>query len=243
MHSVLLTSFLPDFAVLAAQDTASALVVEACATPTARPCPTCGRPSTRVHSRYTRQARDLPVIDRPVRLLLRMRRFFCDAGTCPRRTFAERLPDFVPVRARRTLRLTDALGAIGFACGGAAGARLATHLRMPTSGDTLLRILRATPAREVLPPTVIGIDACAMRKGRVYGTIVVDLERRQPVDLLPDRTAATVTAWLEVRPAVAVVARDRSPEYTRGVSAGAPQATQVADRYHLLTSLREALVR
>ena len=243
VHPVILPFFLPDFAVLAVQDDGGALVVEARALPIARPCPSCGRPATRVHSRYTRQVGDLPVIDRPVRLLLRVRRFFCDADTCPRRTFVERLPDFAPVRARRTLRLTDALRAIGFACGGAAGARLATHLRMPTSGDTLLRLLRVTPARDIPPPTVIGIDDFAMRKGRVYGTIVVDLERRRPVDLLPDRTAATVTAWLEVRPAVAVVARDRSPEYTRGVSAGAPQATQVADRYHLLTSLREALVR
>jgi transposase len=243
MLAVILAFFLLDFAIPQVQDSAGVLVVEAAATPPERACPICGRHATRVHSRYTRHPCDLPVSDRPVRLLLHVRRFFCDDHQCPRRTFVERLPDLAPVGARRTARLTHALRAIGFASGGEAGARLASHLRMPTSGDTLLRILRATPVPPVPPPTVIGIDDFALRKGRRYGTIVVDMERHRPVDLLPDRTAETVAAWLRARPALTVVARDRSPEYARGVSAGAPQATQVADRFHLLGSLREAITR
>lgn len=114
---------------------------------------------------------------------------------------------------------------------------------MPTSGDTLLRLLRATPPLDGPPPTVIGIDDFALRKGRVYGTIVVDLERRKPVDLFPGRTVETVAARLGENAALTVVARDRSQEYGRGVTAGAPQATQVADRFHLVSSLREAVER
>jgi hypothetical protein len=174
---------------------------------------------------------------------MHVRRFFCDDDDCPRRTFAERLLDLVSVHARRTVRLTTSLRAIGFAAGGEAGARLAVRLRMPTSGDTLLRILRTTPPPDAPPPTVIGIDDFALHKGRVYGTIVMDLERRKPLDLLPDRAEQTVAARLHAEPQTSVVARDRSQEYARGVTAGAPQATQVADRFHLLSSLRETVER
>ncbi len=219
------------------------LLIEAHTTLPCQRCPACDQPSARVHSRYLRLVRDLPVSDRPTRLLLRVRRFFCDAPACPKRTFAERLPDLAPLRARRTPRLTHSLRDIGFANGGEAGARLAVRLRMRTSGDTLLRILRATPPPDAPPPTVIGIDDFALRKGRAYGTIVVDLERCRPIDLLPDRTAETVAARLRASPDLAVIARDRAKDYARGATAGAPQATQVADRFHILCNLREAVER
>jgi len=219
------------------------LLIEAHTTLPCQRCPACDQPSARVHSRYLRLVRDLPVSDRPTRLLLRVRRFFCDAPACPKRTFAERLPDLAPLRARRTPRLTRSLRDIGFANGGEAGARLAVRLRMRTSGDTLLRILRATPPPDAPPPTVIGIDDFALRKGRAYGTIVVDLERCRPIDLLPDRTAETVAARLRASPDLAVIARDRAKDYARGATAGAPQATQVADRFHILCNLREAVER
>jgi transposase len=208
--------------------TDATFLVQAHTTDPCQCCPTCGRQSARVHSRYLRLVRDLPVADWSVHVRLRVRRFFCDTPGCPQRTFAERLPDLAPVRARRTSRLTQALCAIGGVAGGEAGARLATRLHLATSGDTLLRILRATPPPAVPSPTALGIDDFALRKGRVYGTILVGLERRRPIDLLPDLT---------------VVARDRSPEYARAVSVGAPQATQVADRFHLLSSLGEAVER
>src|SRR5205807_2137074 len=121
----------------------------------------------------------------------------------------ERLPALAPYRARRTQRLTQALRDIGFAAGGEAGARLAARLRMRTSADTLLRILRATAPADAPPATVIGIDDFALRKGRVYGTIIVDLERHRPIDLLPDRAVDAVAARLRASPELAVVARDR----------------------------------
>jgi len=174
---------------------------------------------------------------------LRVRRFFCDVPSCPTRTFAERLPALAPFRARRTPRLTASLRAIGFAAGGAAGARLAARLRMRTSRDTLLRLLRAAPSPDVPPPHAVGLDDFALRKGRSYGTIIVDLGRRRPVDLLPDRTADTVAAWLRAQEGIDIIARDRYREYATGATAGAPDAVQVVDRFHLLVNAREVIER
>ncbi len=125
--------------------------------------------------------------------------------------------------------------------GGQAGARLAGKLAMPTSGSTLLRLIRRRPETGPDEPRILGIDDWAMRRGQRYGTILVDLEQRRVVDLLPDRTAATLTSWLKEHPGVAVTARDRSPEYALGIRDGAPEAMQVADRWHLLKNLGEVV--
>lgn len=206
-------------------------------------CPDCGQPSSRIHSRYARRLRDLPIGERALRLVLQLRRFFCVTPSCPRQTFAERLPDFAPPHAQRTLRFTRALRTLGFALGGEAGARVATQLQLPTSGATLLRVVRASPTVPFPAPKVVGVDDFAFRKGRTYGTLLVDLERRQRIAVLPDRSAASTAAWLRAHPDVQVVARDRASEYVRGVADGAPQAVQVVDRFHLLGNLREAVER
>ena len=172
-----------------------------------------------------------------------MRRFYCRNPRCARRTFAERLPELVLPHARRTCRLAAAQSRVGVALGGEAGARLLRHLAMPTSADTVLRLVRLMPLPEVGAPRIVAVDDWAIRKGRTYGTVVVDLERRRVVDLLSDRTSATTAEWLQQRPGVTVVARDRSTEYARAISIGAPRAVQVADRWHLLANMRQALER
>lgn len=210
--------------------------------PTAN-CPACDVAATRVHSRSRRTLADLPASGRRVRIWLQRRRFFCANAPCPRRTFTEQVPSLALPRKQRTLRLQEALRSLGFALGGEAGARLAVRLGMPCSPDTLLRLVRETALRPVQGPRVLGVDDWAVLKGQTYGTILLDLERRVPIDLLPDREATTFAAWLQAHPGVEWISRDRGETYIQGGRLGAPHARHVADRWHLLRNLREALQR
>jgi transposase len=204
-------------------------------------CPRCAVPSSSVHSRYQRHLTDVPWGSHPVRIRLTVRKFVCRNPACRRRIFTERVPELVAAYARKTPRLVAALQAIGLALGGQAGSRLARRLGLPASRDTLLRLVRRLPLPVIPPLRVIGVDDWAHRKRRRYGTIVVDLERGRPVALLHDREADTLTTWLREQTGVTIIARDRLKAYIDAARAGAPQATQVADRFHLLQNLAEAL--
>jgi transposase len=204
-------------------------------------CPRCHRKSKTIHSRYVRCVADLPWQGISVRLKLHTRRFRCKDSLCPRHIFCERLPSVVSHYARKTVRLSAVLELIGFAIGGEAGARLARELGLAVSPDSLLRRLRQPSQEETTAPRIIGVDDCAFRRGRRYGTLLVDLERRCPIDLLPDRDADTLSAWLKTHPGIEIVTRDRSKTYASGITEGAPTAVQVADRWHLFKNLREAL--
>jgi transposase len=206
-------------------------------------CPQCGTTAMRVHIRYPRTLADQPIHGRRAVLRVTARRFFCDQPHCPRTLFCERFPQLTTAHARTTGPLTASHQAIGFALGGEAGARLADQLAVPTSPDTLLRRVKNAPEESLEPVRYLGIDDWATRKGQHYGTILIDLERRRVIDILPGRDGVELKKWLHEHPGVEVVTRDRWAAFAQAVREGAPAAKQVADRWHLLKNLREAVER
>lgn len=205
-------------------------------------CPSCSKNSKRVHSRYFRLLSDLPWAGIEMKIHLQVRRFFCEEGSCNQKFFTERL-DGLKSHCRRTNRFTNHLLAIGMKTGGNAGAKLANSLGIPTSATTILRILHGAQNFEFETPRILGVDDWAFLKGRKYGTILVDLEKQRPIELLPDRQAETLEKWLNQHPGVEIISRDRASAYSEGASKGAPNALQVADRWHLLKNITDAVKR
>ena len=220
--------------------TADLLILYASTTNLAAECPLCRQPSRRIHGCYTRTLADLPWCGTPVRLRVRVRKFFCDVPYCERRIFAERLDEVTRVHARTTERQREALEWIAFALGGEAGARLARQLGLLVSPDTLLNRIRKAFGSEAEDVRVLGVDDFSLGASHP-GTILVDLERHRIVDLLGEHSVESLAKWLSQHPKVEVASRDRSHICREGLSAGAPQATQVADRWHLLRNLAEML--
>ncbi len=198
-------------------------------------CPTCHGAQVTVHSYYERTLRDLPCWGRPVLLTVRLRRFRCRSRSCPRRLFVERIPSTAQPHRRTTIRLSEALRRFGYVLGGRASARLAGRIGMQVGTDAILRRVKEPHPQSGAPPTrVLGVDEWAWRKRGRYGTILMDLEQRRVVDLLPVRSAESFAGWLRAHPGIELIARDRSLLYREGGRRGAPTAGQVHDRFHLI---------
>lgn len=206
-------------------------------------CPLCLTPSSTQHSSYYRTFCDVPCGSYALRIQLRTRRFFCRQQDCARRIFTERFASFLLPRARMTERFRAALLALSATTAHETAQRLACLLHLPTSVTTLRRQLGRQQLPILADPTKIGIDDFAFRKGKTYGTVIVDLESHHVVDLLEDRSSVTVETWLRAHPLLRVISRDRAGEYAQAADRAAPQARQIADRFHLLLNAGECLER
>jgi transposase len=185
-------------------------------------CPLCGTPSEAIHSYYRRKPLDLPCTGRSIRLLLTVKKFFCQVASCPRKIFTERIPELLQPSSRLTMRLRNAIQEVGFATSGKAGERLCSKLGMRVSDTSLIWSILLVPTPDIGQVQRIGLDDWAWRRGHKYGTIIVDLETRRVIDLLPDRCAESVQRWLEAHDEIEIVSRDRGNVYIDGATQGAP---------------------
>jgi transposase len=217
--------------------------LEVTSTRSAGPCPRCGTLSNQVHSSYTRTVADVPCAGRQVRMRWRVQRFRCANHGCPQRIFTERLPTHLRPWARKTFRLGETLRSLGMSAGGRGAQVLARRLGMAVSPQTVLRLVMAAPEPTPALVTVLGVDDFALRRGQTYATMLVDLEQHRVVDLFPERSEISLAQWLRQHPGVRLISRDRAGDYASGAALGAPQAEQIADRFHLLVNAGEVLER
>lgn len=222
---------------------ATVLTITAVSTQMCPCCPLCGTPASRVHSRYTRSVTDLPCGGQQVRLQVEVRKCFCEKSSCARKIFVERLTPFVEPWGRVTRRLFQIVQILGLATGGRLGVRVTDRLGIQTTRHTILRRIMALPTGPIGQVLELGIDDFSFRRGRKFGTILVDMQSHKVIDLLPDRTKETAAAWMKAHPEMDLVSRDRGGDYAAGAREGAPQATQVADRFHIFKNLTEAVER
>src|SRR5713226_7257830 len=223
------------------QITENGLILAVVATSPTSCCPLCSEPSSSIHCHYRRVLRDVPCAGRRVQLLLTVRKFSCRNPYCERKVFAERFPTFVEPWARMTIRHCQQITSIGLATCGKGGTRLATRLGIQTTRQTILRRIMALPDSSPGVILFLGIDDFSFRRGLHFGTSLVNLESRRVVDLLPDREAETSAAWMRHQLDLMAVSRDRGGAYASAAREGAPQATQCADRFHLLKNLGEVV--
>ncbi|MGC4985743.1 ISL3 family transposase [Streptomyces sp. DT193] len=222
--------------------TAAVLFVDAAACGRPPCCPGCRWRGRRVHSTYRRNLSERPLGGKNLVVRLRVRRFFCDRNSCARRTFVEQLDRLTERYRRSSIGLKEWLTTVAVELGGRAGERLCRKLNLEAGRTHLVGLLEEPPAPE-WAPRILGVDEFALRRGRRYGTILVDVEAGRVVDVLPDRTSETFAAWLTAHPGAEIICRGRASACTKAIKEAAPDAMEIADRWHLLQNLSHAVER
>lgn len=203
-------------------------------------CPICRKYSNKVHDHYTRTLSDLPVFQNKTTIILKTRKFKCLNSQCNRKVFSEQTPYFLRY-SRRTKRASKILDSLSIELTGKLGSILSKQLLIPVSSSTITRIVHRQQLPPIIQPKVLGVDDWAYRKGRSYGTILIDMETSRPIDILPSREGKELKKWLSKYPDVKIVTRDRASSYSSAINEVCPNAEQVADRFHLLMNLSDAL--
>jgi transposase len=237
-----LSLFLPpelDFTLLKFHDTTTNIDFEVCSCQISSCCPLCHTISTKIHSRYVRIIADLPVSGKIAKLRLQVRKFFCENLDCSRKIFTERFTQQLPSYSRRFERLNELITSIGLELGGNVAQRIGKLCYVKISASTILRLVVKCPIPAIKLPKIIGVDDWAFKKRLKYGTIIVDLEKNEVIDLLPDREAKTLTTWLKLHSSVETVSRDRSSTYASAITEADDKIVQIADRWHILKNLTE----
>lgn len=205
------------------------------------PCPSCGTVTGKVHGYYQRRLADSPAGGTPVVLELRLRRLVCVSLDCPLQTFHEQVPGLAERYARRTPPLAGLVATVAATLAGRAGPALLAAAGVLLSRTAVLGTLMALPDPVRSAPEAIGVDDFALKRNHRYATVIIDALTHEHLDVLDGRLAVTLEGWLKDHPGVKLVCRDRSTAYAAGAREGAPQAVQVADRWHVWKNLTEAV--
>ncbi len=232
--------FLPGFRIDNIEHNNSSFYVFASIKSKRSQCPVCGSFSTSVHDSYTRKLADLSAFQNSTTILLRTRKFKCKDSSCDRKVFSEQTPHTMRY-SRRTARASSILDTLSIELTGKLGSLLSKQLLLPVSTSTVTRIAMKQKLPEVIQPIVLGVDDWAFRKGVNYGTILIDMETSRPIELLASRERSDLKRWLKKYPNVKIVTRDRASSYSSAINEVCPDAIQVADRFHLLMNLSDAL--
>ena len=234
--------FLPselDFTLLKFHNTTTNIDFEVCSCQISSCCPLCQTISFKIHSRYARTIDDLPVSGKLAKLKLQVHKFFCENIDCSRKIFTERFKEQLNAYSRRFERLNDLISAMGLELGGNVAHRIGKLCYVKISASTILRLVIKCPTPAIQLPKIIGVDDWAFKKRLKYGTIIVDLEKNEVIDLLPDREGKTLTDWLKQYPSIETVSRDRSSTYASATTEADGKIVQIADRWHILKNLTE----
>jgi len=244
MNKTALNGFYPEYVEITnVVESQSEILIQMETNTTAATCPICGMESTKRNCGYTRKRmQDLPILGSKVFLQVYAQMFSCINPACEVSTFTEDLQGLAGSYRHWTMRCEALIMAIAVNTSCEAASRICKEMSIDISGDTIIRLLLRHVRETPFYGEAIGVDDFAIRKGQNYGTMVCDLDSHRPIALLPGRDGKALKEWLARNKQVKLVTRDRAGSYAAAISEVLPNATQVADRFHLYQNLLLAVI-